>query len=192
MGSFYFRTVFYILVVSCCLLGCGKSEIISKETQESSLQEIVSETQEALLQETVSENASESMESVVAPIEIAVQGMLEKAEEEAGALQKKLTEDTTLKQSDMNKLSNDIYLIWDDLLNELWAVLKESLDEKTMNALLAEQREWITMKESEAKKACDVFNGGSMAPLASNMKAAELTKLRVYELADIISAQYDS
>ena len=156
------------------------------------MQESVSETQEALLQETVSENASESMESVVAPIEIAVQGMLEKAEEEAGALQKKLTEDTTLKQSDMNKLSNDIYLIWDDLLNELWAVLKESLDEKTMNALLAEQREWITMKESEAKKAGDVFNGGSMAPLASNMKAAELTKLRVYELADIISAQYDS
>lgn len=186
MGSLHLKNIFCILVVSCCLLGCGKSEIISKETQESSLQESVSETQEALLQETVSENASESMESVVAPIEIAVQGMLEKAEEEAGALQKKLTEDTTLKQSDMNKLSNDIYLIWDDLLNELWAVLKESLDEKTMNALLAEQREWITMKESEAKKAGDVFSGGSMAPLASNMKAAELTKLRVYELFDII------
>ena len=176
----YCKTVFYILVVSCCLLGCGKSEIISNETMETSLQE------------TVSENVSESMESAVAPIEIDVQGMLKKAEEEAAALQKKLTEDSSLKQSDMNELSYEIYLIWDNLLNELWAVLKDTMDEKSMNDLLEEQRDWITMKESESKKAGEAYSGGSMASLASNMKAAELTKVRVYELADIISAQYNS
>lgn len=119
-------------------------------------------------------------------IAIDVQGMLETAEEEASALHKKLSEDPSLKQSDMNELSHEIYLIWDDLLNELWAVLKESLDEKTMHNLLEEQREWITMKEAEAKKAAEAFSGGSMAPFASNQKAAELTKERVYELADYL------
>ena len=112
--------------------------------------------------------------------------MLTEAEEKASALQKKLTEDSSLKQSDMNVLSNDIYLIWDDLLNELWAVLKDALDEKTMNALLEEQRAWITMKEAEVIKAGEAFAGGSMAPLVSNQKGAELTRIRVYELAEYL------
>ena len=126
--------------------------------------------------------AKEKTETVNS-IAIAVQGMLEAADEEASGLHKKLTEDPTLKQSDMNELSHEIYQIWDDLLNELWAIMKDTLDEKTMHNLLEEQCEWITMKEAEAKKAGEAFSGGSMAPFASNQKAAELTKERVYELA---------
>lgn len=129
--------------------------------------------------------AKEKTETVNS-IAIAVQGMLEAAEEEASALHKKLTEDPSLKQSDMNELSHEIYQIWDDLLNELWAIMKDTLDEKTMHNLLEEQREWITMKEAEAKKTGEAFSGGSMAPFASNQKAAELTKERVYELADYL------
>lgn len=173
------KIIVFVLLVSCSLLGCGKSENISNETQKSLLKETISETQETSLQETV----SESIESAITLIDIDVQGMLEEAEEEAAALQKKLTEDSSLKQSDMNVLSNDIYLIWDDLLNDLWVVLKDTLDEKTMNALLAEQRAWITTKEDEVKKAGEAFAGGSMASLVSNQKGAELTRTRVYELA---------
>ena len=114
--------------------------------------------------------------------EIDVQGMLDAAEQDATALHKKLTEDPSLKQADMNALSQDIYQIWDDLLNELWEVLKDTLDEKTMQNLLEEQRAWITTKEAEVKKAGEAYAGGSMAPLVSNQKAAELTKKRVYEL----------
>ena len=179
------KKIVFVLLASCSLLGCGKIESISKETQESLLQETASEIPETSLQETV----SESIESAVTPIDIDVQGMLDEAEEEASALQKKLTEDAYLKQSDMNVLSSDIYLIWDDLLNELWAVLKDTLDEKTMNALLAEQRAWITMKEGEVKKAGDVYGGGSMAPLVSNQKGAELTRTRVYELAEYLGLE---
>ncbi len=176
------KKIVFVLLASCSLLGCGKIESISKETQESLLQETASEIPETSLQETV----SESIESAVTPIDIDVQGMLEEAEEEASALQKKLTEDAYLKQSDMNVLSSDIYLIWDDLLNEIWSVLENTLDEKTMNTLLEEQRVWITEREEAAKKAGDVYGGGSMAVLAYNMKAAEWTKLRVYELAEFL------
>lgn len=160
------KTVVLVLMVALTLLGCDTSEIVQKESLTNS--EHVEETEKV-----------ESVNSIA----IDVQGMLEAAEEEASVLHKKLTEDPSLKQSDMNELSHEIYQIWDDLLNELWAVLKDTLDEKTMNNLLEEQRTWITMKEAEAKKAGEAFAGGSMAQLASNQKAAELTKKRVYELA---------
>ena len=52
-----------------------------------------------------------------------------------------------------------------------------------MNNLLEEQRMWIQTKEEEIKNAGNEFAGGSMATLASNQKAAELTKIRVYELS---------
>ena len=161
-----YKIIVLVLIVALTLLGCGTGEIVQKESLTNS--EHVKETEKV-----------ESVNSIA----IDVQGMLETAEEEASTLHKKLAEDPSLKQSDMNELSHEIYLIWDDLLNELWAVLKETLDEKTMHNLLEEQRAWITMKEAEAKKAGEAFSGGSMAPLASNQKAAELTKERVYELA---------
>lgn len=166
------KVTVFVLLVALLIIGCGTDEIVKTEKKES-------EVQESLTQE----NMAATSEGTAEPVKIDVHGMLEMAEEEAVALQKKLTEDSSLKQSDMNELSYEIYLIWDGLLNELWAVLKDTLDEKSMNDLLEEQRDWITMKESEAKKAGDVYSGGSMAALASNMKAAELTKIRVYELA---------
>ena len=181
-----YKIIALVLMVALTLLGCGTGEIVQKESYSNSehvieTEKVDSEVMESLTKETMEETSESTVK-----IAIDIQGMLETAEEEASALHKKLTEDSSLKQSDMNELSHEIYLIWDDLLNELWAVLKESLDEKTMHNLLEQQREWITMKEAEAKKAGEAFSGGSMAPFASNQKAAELTKERVYELADYL------
>ena len=114
------------------------------------------------------------------------QKLLADAEKEAAALEKKLAEDASLNQADMNELSNEIYVVWDNVLNELWGILKDTQDEDTMNDLLKEQREWIDMKEKEAQKAGEEFAGGSMQALVVNQKAAELTKVRVYELADYL------
>ena len=97
--------------------------------------------------------------------------------------EKKLLEDASLTQMDMNTLASEMYQVWDDLLNELWGILKETLDEDVMEDLLQEQRAWITNKEAEVKQAGDAVSGGSMAPLVANQKAAEITKERVYELA---------
>ena len=170
------KIIVFVLLAALFLSGCDTNEVVERENLKNSEN----------IQETAQETMQVTSESTEAPIDIDVQGMLAEAEEAAAALQKKLTEDASLKQSDMNVLSNDIYLIWDDLLNEIWAVLKDTLDENTMNALLEEQRAWITMKEGEVKKASDVYGGGSMAPLVSNQKGAELTRTRVYELAEYL------
>ena len=57
------------------------------------------------------------------------------------------------------------YRLWDDALNELWAVLKEVLDQPAMDQLTAEQIQWIREKEQ-----------------VSENTAAEMTRQRVYEL----------
>lgn len=160
-----FVTMF--VIASLCLGGCGTIKTEQQNTTESG------ETVETTTESTVK-------------IEIDVDGMLEAAEQEVAVLEKKLSEDASLKQSDMNILSSEIYVIWDDLLNELWGILKENLDQETMDKLLQEQRAWIVDKEAAVKEAGAQFAGGSMAPLAANQKAAELTKARVQVLAEYL------
>ena len=87
-------------------------------------------------------------------------------------------------QVEMNDLSYQIYEIWDTTLNEEWSVLKQVLDEDTWNALLDEQREWIAYKEQAVQEAAAEVGGGSMASLVANQRAADITKIRVYELSD--------
>ena len=98
----------------------------------------------------------------------------------------KLITDATLKQTDMNMLANDIYVIWDDLLNDMWKEIKSTLDEEAFNTLLVEQREWISDKEEQIKQARESYGIGSLAPFAGARKAAELTKARVYEIAEYL------
>lgn len=91
-----------------------------------------------------------------------------------------------LNQMEMNELSYQLYQIWDETLNEEWNVLKQTLDDDTMENVLKEQREWIAYKEQEVEKAAAEVGGGSMAALVANQKAAELTQARVYELLEYL------
>jgi uncharacterized protein YecT (DUF1311 family) len=178
-----------LVIASLCLGGCGTIKTEQQNTTESSesVESVTTESSETT--ETVTTESSETVgittESTVEP-EVDVDGMLEAAEQAAAVLEKKLSEDASLKQSDMNILSGEIYVIWDDLLNELWGILKENLDQETMDKLLQEQRAWIVDKEAAVKEAGAQFAGGSMAPLAANQKAAELTKARVQVLAEYL------
>lgn len=89
-----------------------------------------------------------------------------------------------LTQLDYNMKTQSLYEMWDSDLNAIWSELKAYLDAEAFGELLAEQREWIATKEAEVKTAGAEFEGGSMQPMAMNMKAAELTKERVYELLE--------
>lgn len=178
------KRMLLILVVAMMLFGCGSVE---EETTESPVQsETVEEetkTPEIVIEseDTEDEDVQETEKDIPD-----VQKMLEDAEAEAAVLEKKLQEDASLTQADMNELSYDIYMVWDDVLNEMWGILKDTQDEETMNDILIEQREWIGYKEAEAKNAGAEFAGGSMEALAVNQKAAELTHIRVYELAEYL------
>jgi len=107
------------------------------------------------------------------------------AESKAAKLEEALQEAVT--QTDMNLLSSEIYQVWDDVLNRVWGILKNGvLDAETMEALTEEQLRWITEKEAAMQEAGAEYEGGSMYALVVNNKAAELTRLRVYELAEYL------
>ncbi len=115
-----------------------------------------------------------------------LEGKLKKAEGDSAVLENKLSTDGSLKQMDMNQIANEIYVIWDELLNDMWEEIKSTLDEEAFNTLLVEQREWITDKEEQIKQAREAYGTGSLAPFAGDRKATELTKARVYELCEYL------
>lgn len=89
-------------------------------------------------------------------------------------------------QADLNVISGEIYTVWDNALNTVWGILKEELKEEYMKQLTEEERAWIAEKEAAVKEAGAEVEGGSMYAMVINGKAAELTKARVYELAEYL------
>ena len=106
-------------------------------------------------------------------------------EEQAAEIEKSIQNDD-LTQFEYNEKSQVLYQIWDSDLNAIWSELKIVLDEDAFDELLQEQRAWIQAKETEVKEAGAEYEGGSMQPMVMNLKAAELTKIRVYELLEYL------
>lgn len=104
------------------------------------------------------------------------------AEEQEKEIEKRQREAVT--QLEMNLTAAEMYQLWDDTLNIVWGLLKTSLNEADMEVLREEERAWITSKDAEVKAAGQESEGGSIQPLLEATKAAELTKARVYELAE--------
>lgn len=104
------------------------------------------------------------------------------AEERSTELEAKLQED--ISQLNMNEIGKELFKTWDDTLNIVWKLLESGLDDASMEALREEEREWITFKEEQVKAAGQEYKGGSMQELTELMRAAELTKDRVYELVE--------
>ena len=89
-------------------------------------------------------------------------------------------------QSEMNQKAHELYVLWDDALNELWGKLQDSLPEDEFDELLDEQIQWIEDKENAVEEAGKEVEGGSMYPLITNSKAAEITEERVYEFYELL------
>lgn len=181
------KKMFFILILIVCLSGCKS---VTEENVDSDNQNVETNLPE---QGSQDESKQESQqENIEVPSDLEnkdkydLEAKLKKAEEDSTVLEEKLLTDATIKQTDMNMLANDIYVIWDDLLNDMWKAIKSILDEEAFNTLLVEQREWITGKEEQIKQAREAYGTGSLAPFAGARKAAELTKVRVYELAEYL------
>lgn len=111
---------------------------------------------------------------------------VEYIEEQAAIIEDALVNDTTLSQGDLNVKSRELYELWDSMLNIIWRALKRVNDADTMRALTDEQLKWIAEKEQAVEEAGAEVEGGSLYPLITNSKAAELTKARVYELLALL------
>ena len=114
-----------------------------------------------------------------------IEDMIAASEEWALTIRASLEHDT-LTQADMNVKAMELYENWDAALNTLWSELKERLPEDEFNVLLEEQRVWIADKEAAVKEAGKEVEGGSLYALVLNMKAAEITEARVYELYEML------
>ena len=110
---------------------------------------------------------------------------LENAEQQAAELEDKLYNESAT-QLDMNEASQELYELWDNELNLIWGKLVEASSDEEMLLLVSEEREWIKYKSAESEAAGSEFEGGSMQPMVRAVKEAELTRDRVYVLADYL------
>lgn len=88
-------------------------------------------------------------------------------------------------QGEMNVSSQWFFVIWDTELNSLWNRFSNSADQQTKENILAEQRNWIDMKEEATLLSIgDSEENGSMYPLLQNSFLEEITRRRAYVLAN--------
>lgn len=109
---------------------------------------------------------------------------LAETESKAAELQGRI--DSALTQEDINILSGELYRLWDDELNSIWGRLKAILPADTMEQLTDEEIAWIEEKEAAVAAAGREAAGGSMQPMLEKLKGSELTKARVYVLAEYL------
>lgn len=88
-------------------------------------------------------------------------------------------------QGEMNVSSKWFFMIWDAELNNLWSRFSNSADQQTKEKILAEQRNWIDMKEEVTLLNIGSSDeNGSMYPLLMNSFLEEITRNRAYVLAN--------
>lgn len=122
----------------------------------------------------IEENKVESIQNEIAKVEEA-------------SLEHCNIDTSSMGQQEMNQHSAQWYKIWDDELNSLWSRLSDELDEETKAKVLEEQRAWIKRKEGNATAAGVQALGGTLQPLLESETAGEMTRARVYILADYLA-----
>ena len=88
-----------------------------------------------------------------------------------------------LSVAEMYDLEEMRYQEWDDLLNEIYGVLKSVLSSAEMDALTVAQRDWIVYRDNKAEKGTDQLGGGWQS-LQRMINLGDITKERCYELVE--------
>lgn len=82
----------------------------------------------------------------------------------------------------LKKVENDRWELWDDLLNEIYGVLKDQLPSQEMDQLREEQRNWIKYRDDRALAASQKYKGGTQEHLEYVSVLVNLTEVKCYEL----------
>ena len=106
------------------------------------------------------------------------------AEEQTAALNRRMQ--TAQTQTELNQLAGQKFQVWDNELNSVWKRLENTLSKDAMERLRAEERTWISQKEKAMQQEAAAFGGGSMASMVYAEKGTELTRARVYVLAEYL------
>ena len=91
-------------------------------------------------------------------------------------------------QDEMNLSSKWLFVIWDTELNNLWSRFSNSADQQTKEKILADQRNWIDMKDEAILESIGSGDeNGSIYPLLVNSFLETITRDRAYVLANELS-----
>lgn len=74
--------------------------------------------------------------------------------------------------------------LWDNLLNEIYGVLKSQLTAGEMDQLRIKQREWITYRDHKADEAAIMLQGGTAENLVYVGELANQTEIRCNTLVN--------
>lgn len=136
---------------------------------------------------TASENIQETNTTKSAT---KIEGRRKEFIEKLDSIQKELDSLPDKKDSDagvtnaMRNYYGKSYEMYDEVLNEIYALLKKELSPEVMKNLQTEQIKWIEHKEDTANKEASKFKGGTFEFVAYYISLYESTKSKCYELVN--------
>lgn len=187
-----------LLLTTGICVGCGKEETkgndLNTESKSSQIEEQSSSTSKESndivfndeLQIDFAHDYSEDIKEDVAYV-VSSSASLQKELENIDLMIQKYTPlaEAAQTQGEMNVLSQWFFTIWDTELNNLWSRFTDSADQQVKEKILAEQRNWIAMKEEVTLLSIGSREeNGSMYPLLQNAFLEKITKNRAYFLAN--------
>lgn len=187
------RLIMLTTVLMMSIVGCQEAALAQERSIETSEAVIeTTEMQESEFPEVMVTAAQ--YESTAADDQLTVKstGNAAKAEEanlyyaylqELERIENSLIDQATDTQR-LNAAAAEILKMWDDELNSIYQTLKSTLPATEFEQLQQVQRDWITYKQNEVEKVRQEWLGGSGEYSAAKGEEAELTKIRVYELAE--------
>lgn len=83
------------------------------------------------------------------------------------------------------------YRLWDNELNTIYQDIIGKMTVEEADALRAEEREWMKVRDQIAHKAIAKYNGGTVESLEYTASMAETTRARAYELLENYGSYLD-
>lgn len=106
-------------------------------------------------------------------------------------MKKKLEEDGSLNQAEMNILAGECSTLWEEAMETFWKLLEPLLTAEEVKKLNIEQQEWLEERDVQIQNIIEAYAGGSITGLLVGQKKAELTRARVYELAEYLAEKVE-
>lgn len=190
----------WLLAVALLVSGCtgrvsdaqqttaATTEAAVQNTTEETTAATQAETETTASTETTGPENTEAQQTESADTNSELDDYMASLKAQADAIKTSLQQDS-LSQSEMNQKAYELYVLWDDALNDLWGKLQDSLPEDEFDTLLDEQIQWIEDKENAVEEAGREYEGGSIYPLITYSEAADITENRVYELYELLKQQ---
>lgn len=187
----------FLSVLMVTTAGCGKQNVTEESTektkmesqetferkaevdeQENNVKERIDKEQEPSSQKEFEEESRETEENTIDCEDepSLLQCFIQLEEQDRQYLE---TMNSTTDSSELKKVAELRYTLWDEELNALWSSLKNIMTDDEMQELLLIQREWISDKEAALGQETEAYS--------KEQKGAELTRRRSYELASIVS-----